>query len=560
MDQVLEKSVDKPVVVDDLEDVDSAKLSLSDVKTTALTYANAYDFKIDHDLLVRGALVAMFDLGKLDCNSIEMLDELAGISPDERAVLEYEKLHRWSHPWTMYMLAACSSLAAAVQGMDESVINGALLYFPKQFGIGNANSERDNWIQGIVASVPYLACAIPGCWLTPFLNRYLGRRGTICFTAAISGISCIWQGVTNSWAHLLVARLVMGLGIGPKSATTPMYTAECAPRLIRGALVMQWQVWTAFGFVIGYLSTLGLMFVPDLSGIEGLNWRLMLGIACVPAFIVMLQVYFCPESPRWLLRKGKAVQAFRSFCRLRSHPIQAARDFYLAHVLLKAEKDDAKIERFSSRRNINAFIAVTILMLGQPFCGVNTIAFYSGTVLSEAGLSNVSALLGSFGYGFLCFASSIPAWFTIDTFGRRRLILFTLPFLLIFLLITGSAFHIDDKSSRVGVVLLGIYLFASFYGPGMGPVPFTYTAEAFPLSIREFGMAYGTAILWLFNGILSLTWFRMRQAFTTTGGFGFYAGLCLVLWVLTFLFVPETKVLTLEELDAVFSRPVQLSW
>ena len=154
MDQVLEKSVDKPVVVDDLEDVDSAKLSLSDVKTTALTYANAYDFKIDHDLLVRGALVAMFDLGKLDCNSIEMLDELAGISPDERAVLEYEKLPRWSHPWTMYMLAACSSLAAAVQGMDESVINGALLYFPKQFGIGNANSERDNWIQGIVASVP----------------------------------------------------------------------------------------------------------------------------------------------------------------------------------------------------------------------------------------------------------------------------------------------------------------------------------------------------------------------------------------------------------------------
>ena len=73
-------------------------------------------------------------------------------------------------------------------------------------------------------------------------------------------------------------------------------------------------------------------------------------------------------------------------------------------------------------------------------------------------------------------------------------------------------------------------------------------------------MAYGTAILWLFNGILSLTWFRMRQAFTTTGGFGFYAGLCLVLWVLTFLFVPETKALTLEELDAVFLRPVQLSW
>lgn len=411
--------------------------------------------------------------------------------------------------------------------------------------------------------VPYFACAIPGCWLTPILNKNLGRRGTIFVTAFISGASCIWQAVTNSWQHLLVARLIMGLGIGPKSATTPIYTAECAPRRIRGALVMQWQVWTAFGFVLGYLADIGFYYVPDRSGINGLNWRLMLGVACVPAIVVMAQVFFCPESPRWLMKRNNYTGAMHSFLRLRTSPIQAARDLYRAHMLLEREQQEecmlaheSKLKTIFVRRNRRAFIATTILMLGQPFCGVNAIAFFSGTILSEAGLSNIAALLGSFGYGFLCFASSIPAWFTMDTFGRRSLLLLTIPFLIAFLLLSGFGFFISEthQDTRTGVVLLGIYLFACFYGPGMGPVPFTYTSEAFPIAIRELGMASGTAVLWFFNGLLAVIWFRMRLAFTTTGAFGFYAGLCALLWVLIFFLVPETKGRTLEELDEVFGE------
>lgn len=147
-------------------------------------------------------------------------------------------------------------------------------------------------------------------------------------TAFISGASCIWQAVTNSWQHLLVARLVMGLGIGPKSATTPIYTAECAPRRIRGALVMQWQVWTAFGFVLGYLADIGFYYVPNRPSIDGLNWRLMLGVACIPAIVVMAQVFFCPESPRWLMKRNNYIGALHSFLRLRTSSIQAARDLY----------------------------------------------------------------------------------------------------------------------------------------------------------------------------------------------------------------------------------------
>ena len=115
--------------------------------------------------------------------------------------------------------------------------------------------------------------------MTDPLNRYLGRRGAIFVTATISWLACFWQGVTNSWPHLFVARFVLGLGIGPKSTTVPVYGAECSPAPIRGALVMMWQMWTAFGIMLGYVADLAFFRIPDPvhKSIHGLNWRLMLG-------------------------------------------------------------------------------------------------------------------------------------------------------------------------------------------------------------------------------------------------------------------------------------------
>jgi len=158
---------------------------------------------------------------------------------------------------------------------------------------------------GLVTGAPYLCCAVLGCWLTSPLNELLGRRGAIFVTALLSWLTCFWQGVTNSWPHLFAARFVLGLGIGPKSSTVPVYSAECAPANIRGALVMMWQMWTAFGIMMGYVMSLAFFHVRDTKHIRGLNWRLMLGSAGVPALFVLAQVYFLPESPRWLMKKRK---------------------------------------------------------------------------------------------------------------------------------------------------------------------------------------------------------------------------------------------------------------
>ncbi|KAG0144642.1 hypothetical protein CROQUDRAFT_134230 [Cronartium quercuum f. sp. fusiforme G11] len=200
-----------------------------------------------------------------------------------------------------------------------------------------------------------------------------------------------------------------------------------------------------------------------------------------------------------------------------------------------------------------AAVASGLLMFMQQFCGVNVIAYYSSQVFTEAGFTNKQALLTTMGTGLVNWVFAIPALYTIDTFGRRNLLLVTFPIMAFCLLLTGMAFFIpftgEGDTRRAGLVASGIYLYMVFYSPGAGPVPFTYSAEAFPLFIRDFAMSYATAVAWLFNFILAITFPLLLDVFTPQGAFGWYAGWCIIGWVLVFFLMPETKALTLEELD-----------
>ncbi|KAG1744559.1 uncharacterized protein EDB91DRAFT_1123024 [Suillus paluster] len=480
---------------------------------------------------------------------------------EDQRILTEEVTNKWKQTPMLYYMVVMSSLAAAVQGMDEAVINGAQILYPKQFGIGDTNSRRDSWLIGLVNSAPYLCCATISCWMTHPLNHYLGRKKTIFVTCLISFLTCIWSGLTNSWWHLFIARFFLGFGIGPKSATVPVYAAECSPAPIRGALVMMWQMWTAFGIALGDLIDLAFYFIPDSGGVTGLNWRLMLGSAGIPGLLVCMQVLFAPESPRWLISKGRYEDAFNELCRLRFSRVQAARDLYYIHVLLEAENEMRKgrnrvVEMFTIPRNRHAALASWVVMFGQQFCGVNVIAYYSSNIFVSSGFTQVAALASSLGFGALNWLFALPAVFTIDTYGRRNLLLFTFPCMAICLLITGFSFWSTTETGRVTGVSIGIYLFAIFYSPGEGPVPFTYSAEAFPLYIRDIGMSFATATTWFWNFVLSITWPSLVLAFKPQGAFGWYAAWCCILWVLILLFVRETKGRTLEELDQIFAVPL----
>jgi sugar porter (SP) family MFS transporter len=506
-------------------------------------------------ILSKGAILAQ---SPADFETLDVLDD------SDKDVIRYEYAHRWSHPMTLYVTIVLCSVGAATQGWDQTGSNGANLSFPTEFGIPNnagaPNAAHNSWIVGVVNAAPYIASAACGCWLSDPLNNYLGRRGTIFVTALILIATPIASGFTHSWQTLFVVRLILGIGMGAKGSTVPIFAAENSPAQIRGALVMGWQLWTAFGIFIGFAANV----VVENTG--KIAWRLQLGSAFIPAVPLAIGIFFCPESPRWLMKKDRYPEAYRSLLRLRHSSLQAARDLYYIHVQLVEE---SKIihgtnyfvrfsELFTIPRVRRATLASFTVMLAQQMCGINIIAFYSSTVFAQAGYTNRQALFVSLGFGAVNFLFAFPAVFTIDTFGRRTLLLFTFPQMAWTLLAAGFCFLInpDLGTARLGCIALFVFLFAAFYSPGEGPVPFCYSAEVFPLAQREQGMAFAVTTCLGWAAVLSITFPRMLIALSPTGAFGFYAGLNVLAFIMIFFFVPETKQRTLEELDQVFSVPV----
>lgn len=504
------------------------------------------------DMLKKGALLAQ---APADYRQITELDQ------EERDTITHEYTHKWSHPFLLYLTIFSCSIGAATQGWDQTGSNGANLSFPDEFGIPESgpNAGRNQWIVGVVNAAPYIASAACGCWLSDPLNNFFGRRGCIFITAIILIVTPIASAFTHSWQTLFVVRLILGIGMGAKGSTVPVFAAENAPPQIRGALVMGWQLWTAFGIFLGFCAN---VIVADTGRI---SWRLQLGSAFIPAVPLAVLIYFCPESPRWLMKKNRYPQALRSLIRLRHHKIQACRDLYYIHVLLMEEQKVIRganyfqrfTELFTIPRVRRATIAASVVMLAQQMCGINIIAFYSSTIFKDGGFTDRQALYASLGFGAINFVFAFPALITIDTFGRRSLLLFTFPQMAWTLLAAGLCFLIpgETNKARIGLVALFVYIFAAFYSPGEGPVPFTYSAEVFPLAQREQGMAWAVTMCLGWAAVLSITFPRMRFVMGNTGAFCFYAGLNLIAFCLIFLFVPETAGFTLEELDAVFSIP-----
>ncbi|ABN64323.1 Arabinose-proton symporter (Arabinose transporter) [Scheffersomyces stipitis CBS 6054] len=542
-------SVNSQLVDNSVEGNILSQYTESQVMQMGRSYATKHG--LDPELFAKAAAVARTPLG---FNSMPFLTE------EEKVGLNAEATNKWHIPPRLIGVIALGSMAAAVQGMDESVINGANLFYPKAFGVDTMHNS--DLIEGLINGAPYLCCGILSCWLSDACNRRLGRKWTIFWCCVISAITCVWQGLVNNWYHLFIARFFLGFGVGIKSATVPAYSAECTPKHIRGSLVMLWQFFTAVGIMFGYVASLAFYNVGDRGIHYGLNWRLMLGSAAIPAVIILFQIPFAPESPRWLMGKDRHLEAFESLKQLRYEELAAARDCFYQYVLL-AEEGSYKIptltrfkEMFTKRRNRNGAIGAFIVMFMQQFCGINVIAYYSSSIFVQSGFSQTSALIASWGFGMLNFTFAIPAFFTIDRFGRRSLLLVTFPLMAIFLLIAGFGFLINEETNskgRLGMIIIGIYMFTICYSSGEGPVPFTYSAEAFPLYIRDLGMSFATATCWTFNFILAFTWNRLVNAFTSTGAFGFYAAWNIIGFFLVLWFLPETKGLTLEELDEVFA-------
>lgn len=516
-------------------------------------------------MLKKGALVAQ------NPASFETLSEL---DEDEKIALRQEVTHRWKHPKPLYYTILLNSIAAAIQGWDQTGSNGANLSFPIALGIpdsgdfcidNQAECDKNSWLVGFVNAMPYITIWLFAGWISDPLNDILGRRGVIFLGGIFSLIAPFGMAVSQTWGQLAATRMLLGIGMGLKEVTVPVFSAENSPPLIRGGLVMSWQIWTAFGIFLGTCANLAVGKTGSIS------WRLQFASAFIPAVPLVLGTWFCPESPRWYIKKGRYEKAWGSLLRLRNTPLQAARDLYYIQALLDQEEVLVReaglqvtnnmfkrfVELFTIPRIRRATWASGIVMIAQQMCGINIIAFYSSTIFKESGIGDYTALFASFGFGLINFLFAWPAVWTIDTFGRRALLLFTFPNMFWTLLAAGLCYliqpEVENSTARIAAVATFVYIFAAFYSPGGGPVPFMYSAEVFPLSHREIGMSWAVATNNFWGSILSLTFPRMLHAMSATGAFCFYAGLNLVALALIFLFMPETKQKTLEELDYVFA-------
>ncbi|KAG7284012.1 hypothetical protein NEMBOFW57_010370 [Staphylotrichum longicolle] len=400
-------------------------------------------------LLRRGALVAQ------DPSSFDEIDGPEALNDDEKAALRTEAEHKWRLPMKLYLTIATCSIGAAVQGWDQTGSNGANIFFPTVYGIAE-KTTRDTLLVGLINAGPYIGSAFIGCWLSDPINNLLGRRGVIFVSAHF----CLWPVIgsafCHTWEQQLACRILMGIGMGVKASTVPIYAAENSPAAIRGALVMSWP------------------------------------------------------PPR-----STYVQRF--------------------------------VELFTVPRVRRATLAAFTVMIAQQMCGINIIAFYSSTIFKDNGSDEFHALLASFGFGLINWVFAFPAFWTIDTFGRRSLLLFTFPQMMWTLLAAGCARSFPLGTTRTALVALFVYLFAAFYSPAKGP------AEVFPLSHREVGMGFAVATCLFWAAVLSMT-------LGSVGAFGLYAGFNFVALVMIFFWVPETKQRTLEELDYVFAVTEALPW
>ena len=200
------------------------------------TFAESNDLSQFADIFGKAALVA---------REPDHFEQITQLNEEERQALIYERDHKWHGPAMLWYSISLCAVGAATQGWDQTGSNGANLSFPQEFGIDGEGT--DEWIVGIINAIIFLTAGLIGAFIVDPLNHYFGRRGEIFITACCLTATPIGSGFAKSWQGLFAARFVMGIGIGAKNATVPIYSAEMAPARIRGALVMFWQLWVVAG-------------------------------------------------------------------------------------------------------------------------------------------------------------------------------------------------------------------------------------------------------------------------------------------------------------------------
>ncbi|GBQ09253.1 sugar porter family MFS transporter [Swaminathania salitolerans] len=435
----------------------------------------------------------------------------------------------------IYIVGPIAALAGLLFGMDIGVISGALDLIARAFALSSARQEA-------VVSAMMLG-AIGGAVIGGWLSHHFGRRKTLLVSGFIFALGALVSALAPNADTLIGARIVLGIAVGISSYIAPIYLSEIAPEKQRGSLISCYQFAIMAGILVAYLSDAWLGYYQ--------NWRLMLGIIALPAIIMVAAMIFLPTSPRWLMTKGRDHEALAVLLKLRQNDVEAAtaeRDSIRESLRIK-QMGPALFARNPDFRR-STYLGM-MLQFMQQFTGANVILYYAPKILGLAGLSSATdQMWGTVAIGALMTLATLIAIGVVDRLGRKPL-LYT-GFFVMCLCMIGMGVILNAGVGSPGLAMAAIAVLIVFvisYAMSAAPMVWILCSEIQPLNGRDFGVTCSTATNWIANFVVGATFLTLLQAAGPGPTFFLYAALNALFIILTFLFVPETKGMSLEKIE-----------
>ncbi len=436
-----------------------------------------------------------------------------------------------------WMVAIIGSVAGFLFGYDEGIIAGSLELVKNHFSLTTTHI-------GVMASaLPFGALfgsMLIGVFMASQGVKRFGRRSLLSFSGFLFFIGALGAGFADSIIVLILSRLVLGLAIGMASVITPLYLAETAAMEARGAVVAIYQLAMTIGIVCSYSVNYLL--------IEHHAWRVMFASSALPALILSIGILLMPESPRWLYSIGRRDMAAAALNKLRKHH-SIERELQDIEQTLANEPKKGSWLLLLKKPLLPVLVLGMTLFCLQQLSGINVVIYFAPEIFKNLGLDSATGqILATIGIGLVNLFVTVIAILCVDKIGRRKLLLFGFAgtWLSLLALCFFSLSHVA-LLPYLSVICLTVYIFS--FAISVGPIPHIAMAEIFPLHVRGAGMGLSSMSNWTFNTVVIFSFPLLQSMLGIEYVFALYALICCLGFVYTYFYMPETKNISLEQIE-----------
>ena len=456
----------------------------------------------------------------------------------------------------LIFLSVVAALGGFLFGYDTAVISGTIAQVTQLFQL---DALQQGWYVGCA-----LVGSIVGVLFAGILSDKLGRKLTMVISAVLFSTSALGCALSADFAQLVVYRIIGGVGIGVVSIVSPLYISELAVAQYRGRLVSLYQLAVTVGFLGAYLVNYQLLAWAE-SGtqlsVDWLNkifitevWRGMLGMETLPAILFFIIIFFIPESPRWLIVRGKELKAVNILEKIYNSITEAKSQLNETKSVLTSETKSEWSLLMKPGIFKAVIIGVCIAILGQ-FMGVNAVLYYGPSIFENAGLSGGDSLFYQVLVGLVNTLTTILALVIIDKVGRKKLVYYGVSGMVVSLILIGLYFLFGDSLGVSSLFLLVFFLFYVFCcAVSICAVVFVLLSEMYPTKVRGLAMSIAGFALWIGTYLIGQLTPGMLQNLTPAGTFFLFAVMCVPYMLIVWKLVPETTGKSLEEIERYWTR------